>query len=268
MTDFQHQANLLRSRLLARGYSRSLLRKAFNKAKNRSRNELLYTKKARPQDSTVKLITRFSAHYQDLYSILSKHWHFLVEDPILKKYVNPHPGIVYKRTVSLKDRLVSNQYKTSNLTPLHEPRGTKPCGNCSFCPWISSEYPILLPSGETCYPKFSASCQTQGVVYLMTCTCGVFYVGKTARQLRQRINDHVYYSGNGKMLTPVSRHLDLHHRFDTSSISFTVLAVVPKNPRGGEWDRLILQKESLWIERLNAIKAPGLNESHSYKPFL
>lgn len=92
--------------------------------------------------------------------------------------------------------------------------------------------------------------------------------GKTARQLRQRINDHVYYSGNDKMLTPVSQHLDLYHRFDTSSVSFFVLAVVPKNPRGGEWDKLILQQKTLWIERLVTIYSPGLNETQSYKPFL
>lgn len=131
-----------------------------------------------------------------------------------------------------------------------------------------SDYPIVLPNGEIYYPIFSATCRTQGVVYLMTCTCGVFYVGKTVRQLRQRINDHIYYSGNGKMLTPVSRHLNIYHRFDTSSIVFAVLAVVPKSPRSGEWERFILQKETLWIERLNATRAPGLNESHSYKPFL
>lgn len=82
---------------------------------------------------------------------------------------------------------------------------------------------------------------TQGLLYLMIYKCGAFYVGKVARQLRQRINDHVYSSCNGKMLTLVSRHLDLYHKFDSSSTSFFVLAVVPKNPRGGEWDKANLQ---------------------------
>lgn len=42
----------------------------------------------------------------------------------------------------------------------------------------------------------------------------------------------------------------------------------PKAPEGGRWDKFILQKETLWIERLNATRLPGLNETQSYKPFL
>lgn len=85
-----------------------------------------------------------------------------------------------------------------------------------FCPWMSTDSRFKLPNGELFNPHFWADCSTQGVVYLMTCKCGAFYVGKTIRQLRQRINDHIYYSTNGKMLTPISRHLDLYHRFNTS----------------------------------------------------
>lgn len=116
-------------------------------------------------------------------------------------------------------------------------------------------------------PTFYADCETQGIVYLMTCKCKAFYVGKTIRQFRSRIKDHIYYGG-GKMVTSVSRHLDLYHKFDTSVISFIALAVIPQNPRGGNWDKQILQRETLWIERLNAIHAPGINEAQSYKPFL
>lgn len=70
------------------------------------------------------------------------------------------------------------------------------------------------------------------------------------------------------MVTAVNRHLDLYHKFDVSLISFIVLAVVPKDPRGGDWDKYILQKETTWIEHLDAIYAPGINEAHTYKPFL
>lgn len=102
----------------------------------------------------------------------------------------------------------------------------------------------------------------------MMCKCQVFYVGKTIRQLRQRINDHVYYSANGKMLTPVSRHLDLYHKFNPTAAQFIVLDVIKPDPRGGDWDKPVLQKETLWIERLEATHSPGINEAQSYKPFL
>lgn len=70
------------------------------------------------------------------------------------------------------------------------------------------------------------------------------------------------------MITPVSRHLDLYHRFNTKNAHFYVLEVVPQDPRGGDWNQHILQRESLWIERLNATLRPGLNEAQSDKPFL
>lgn len=66
------------------------------------------------------------------------------------------------------------------------------------------------------------------------------------------------------MITAVSRHLDLYYKFDVSLISFIVLSVVPKDPRGGNWDKYILQKEIMWIERLGAMHAPGINEAHTY----
>lgn len=198
-----------------------------------------------------------------LGNILDTHWYLLQEDPILRKYVNTYPEIVFRRTNSLRDKLVFSHYTAYKPYAPKLPLGTSRCGNCTFCPWVLPGHQVLLPNGEVYYPKFSTTCNRQGVIYLMTCRCGAFYVGKTARQLRQRINDHLYYSGNGKMLTPISRHLDFYHRFDTTSVSFTALAVVPKNPRGDEWGKFILQKETLWIERLNATRAPA-----PYKPFL
>lgn len=70
------------------------------------------------------------------------------------------------------------------------------------------------------------------------------------------------------MVTAVSRHLDLYHKFDVSLISFIVLTVVPKDPRGRDWDKVVCQKETMWIERLGATYPPGNNEAHTYKPFL
>lgn len=70
-------------------------------------------------------------------------------------------------------------------------------------------------------------------------------MGKTIRPFRQSINDHIYYSFNGNMLTPVSHHLDLCHRLNVSLVWFLILAVIPKDPSGGIWDKRILQKETV-----------------------
>lgn len=266
--EFKHHADALRERLLKRGYSKSLLRRAFNKAWDQSRNALLFSKEPRREEHlTTKFITKYSHQQYQFCNILQQHWHILSEDPILRKYVSDYPEIVFKKAPSLRDKLTKSHFAPSQAQTTNRV-GIHTCGHCSFCPWVSTGYKFQLPNGETFCPPFWADCNTQGVIYLMTCRCGIFYVGKTIRHLWQRIRDHVYYSTNGKMLSPISRHLDLCHRFDTSVASFIALAVIPQDPRGGDWDRRILQQEAKWIERLNATRWPGINEVQSYKSFL
>lgn len=183
----------------------------------------------------------------------------------MKKHAGIRPELTFRRASSLRDRLVSSHYSSAPCSGAII-GGTHRCGKRKFCPWLCQDAPFILSNGELFCPKFRADCNTQGVVYLMSCVCVVFYVGMTDRCFWQCIKDHVYLSTNGKMLT--SRHLDLYHGFDATCVSFIALAVIPKDPRGGNWKKVILQKETLWIERLNATNAPGINETQSYRSFL
>lgn len=112
--------------------------------------------------------------------------------------------------------------------------------------WVTEGRGICLPNGQWHQSQHHGDCQTQGVIYLMAYKCHAFYIGKTIRELDQRIRDHIYYSRNGKVITAVTRHIGLHHKFDNST--FFVLEVFPPNPRGGDWDNQILRSETLWIE--------------------
>ena len=89
-TDFKTQADALRVRLLARGYTHTNLKRAYNRACLRSRHSLLYDpskNKLKGTHEPVRFITTYSAHHNELRNILQKHWHMLIEDNILKKYV-------------------------------------------------------------------------------------------------------------------------------------------------------------------------------------
>lgn len=48
---------------------------------------------------------------------------------------------------------------------------------------------IALPNGKKFAPKKFVNCQTQDIVYLMTCDCGSFYVGKTIREFWRHVYD-------------------------------------------------------------------------------
>lgn len=103
----------------------------------------------------------------------------------------------------------------------------------------------------------------------MVCACHAFYFGKTIRELRLRMGDYLYHATNGKHTTVgPPRHIGLYLRFQPNVARFLVLEIVPEYPRGGDWDSAILRRETHWIERLNALNPPGLNEALSYKPYL
>lgn len=169
--EFKSQADALRIRLLARGYTKTLLRSTYNKAICQSRSSLLYKKKSIATNSPVRFITRFSQQHEQLCGILSNHWPILQEDPIIKKYIGPFPQITFRRARSLGDKLTSSYYST---TPKHKQlkQGISQCGKCSFCPWIKVGKTFILPNGETFTPKFHVNCDTEGVVsYVMPMRC-------------------------------------------------------------------------------------------------
>lgn len=178
-----------------RGYFKTSLRRAFNKAAGCTRTSLLYPSPCTTNTNAVKIVTQYSAHHEQPRSIISKHWHLLADHHILKHHVHATPELFFRRAKSLRDRLVSSHYKP-NSVDTHQSFGTFPCGQCSYCPWILSCTSFRLPNGEFFTPHTLAQCDTTGIIYLMLCTCKAFYVGKTIREFRQRVNDHVYYSTN------------------------------------------------------------------------
>lgn len=82
-----------------------------------------------------------------------------------------------------------------------------------------------------------------GVVYIMFCKCGMFYFGKTKCQFWQRIKHHVNYGRYNKLSTLTGRQKNLRHRNDQTVAKFTALEEIVPSPKGGDWYKVILQRE-------------------------
>lgn len=147
-------------------------------------------------------------------------------------------------------------------------RGMYRCDACEFCEWILKGPSFVLPNGRIHMIGHHVDCQTTGVIYIMFCRCGSFYVGKTIRNFWRWIYDHIYYIRKNLLYTPIGRHVTLKHNHDISMVKFTVLEKVLGDPRGENFDRKLLQREARWIFNHNATTAPGLNDAFSFKPFL
>lgn len=67
---------------------------------------------------------------------------------------------------------------------------------------------------------------------------------------------------------PLGRHVINEHHGIFPGIQFLILDRIHPNPRGRDWNKVLLQREARWIVDLAATSPPGLNEQLSYRLFL
>lgn len=199
--------------------------------------------------------------------ILNKFWPLLTADTVIKKYIKPYPNITYRRSPSLRDRLITSHHSPIQVSS-STTHGTFPCGKCDICQFIYDSREVPLLNGSTYTIKHTVTCQTVGIVYLATCRCGCYYVGKTKRPFYICIRDHIKPLYKRTTTTAINRHVALQHDFDPKVICFPTLEHVPVHARGGGIDQKLLQLETMWIHTLEATKFPGPNEYISFKSFL
>lgn len=166
---------------------------------------------------------------------ICRHWHLLNRDPIVNKYISNFPQITYKKCRSLKDPLVHSHFQDLSRTSEQE-IGMHKSEACDYCNWILEGASFTLSNGDIFKMKFHADCQTKGMLYIVFCRCGPFYIGKTLRNFLKRIYDHIYCIRKNLLYTPIARHVALKHKNDTAMVRFTVLERIMKDPRGGNID--------------------------------
>lgn len=74
---FKMEADQLYIRLSSRGYSRTCLKKAYNRVIGKQRVELLSKVTKRPMPNTTWVITTYSDQHKQIRDIMYKHWHLL-----------------------------------------------------------------------------------------------------------------------------------------------------------------------------------------------
>lgn len=152
---------------------RSCLHKAFNKVTIKSRNDLLFKTPSKTiLDSNItRLIVRFSNQHKQIREIIQRHWSILTDDSKIQKFVANAPSITFGRAMSIKDRLVTSEFRGESTKEHCPAKGFFPCGHCSQCPLIKKEKTFLLPNGERFSPSLFVNCCTRGIVYMMLCEC-------------------------------------------------------------------------------------------------
>lgn len=153
--DFEIQAGHLQERFLARGYPRSLLKRAYHKARREDRHHLLYKNVDKTSTSDLphplaeptRLILTYSSQHQLIRDAIEKYWFLLIEDSVLSSYVSHKPSITYRRARSLKDDLVQSHF-VDPMSLRRLPAITTSCGACEACQFLDVRNKVSLPNGE------------------------------------------------------------------------------------------------------------------------
>lgn len=146
--------------------------------------------------------------------------------------------------------------------------GNRRCGTCAQCSHTYRCNTFKHPhSGKSIPIKGVISCHTKSVIYLITCPCGLSYVGKTSRELKTRIAEHHSTIRCKNLNYPVAAHF-LEHNHPFSSFRYIGIENVSLPRRGGDLEMLLAKRENFYIHFLKTLTPHGLNTEFELKWFL
>lgn len=267
---FNSQARDLKNRFYRRGYPKDIVEGAYLQASKMDRNTLLTPKRRDPQKQALRIIGQYDICSTQVRRTLGKYWDILKLDPSLEGIVPSSPLITFRKGRSLRDRLVNSHFtdKGSTGTWLQRPKGCFKCTDCSFCSYVTPSKSFKSSVTNIVYDiKDFINCKSENLVYMCTCPCPKDYVGKTTRQLRRRIGEHLGNIRRGDD-TPLATHMRLTHPGHEKDLKFVGLEIVRKSQRGGNMDKNVLKKETEWIFRLDSMAPNGINEALNFGCFL
>lgn len=192
-------------------------------------------------------IASFNTHplAKEFKQIVKKHWHIISTDPSLKDF-SLTPRVVYKRPANLNIKLVIAQLPI--LTKPHflqnVPNGNYKCGNCAQCNFTHKTSTFTHPRTGASYKiKGVISCNTNNVIYMLKCPCGLVYIGKATRALKIWISEHRSNICNKDERSPVAVHFNQFHH-NVSSLKYCGIEQVKLPSRGGDINSLLLKREA------------------------
>lgn len=181
---YEKEAAKLSDRLLARGYSHAFLKRSCKQASMKPRKDLLHIQKPKNDYNALRIIIKYNKQQRKVRAIVEKYWHVLILHPSLGQFVPAKPLFTFRRATSIRDKIVNSEFKSESTKTHCKYKGTFMCGTCKYCRFMCIQKNPTLPNGKTFYPKHFAHCKTIGVIYMLQCSCGCFYVRKTKLECR------------------------------------------------------------------------------------
>lgn len=237
-----------------------MIQRAKKRAFNNNREALLEPSTLKPPLDRLTLVTTFNTFSNGLKKIIKTNWKMLN----MGQERIPVPLFSFKRSSSLRDRLVHTRPRSKEkrgvgtLWNLPAVKGHYPCGSCSVCEQTKHSTSLDILPRPWSQEAFT-NCNSDRVIYLITCPCSLHYVGMTTRKVKLRIQEHKSTFRCQKTNTGLTKHFveqkHTHHEF-----SWTVLEkpLIPGHIK--DISRFLFTKEQKWVFRLKS-DSLGLNDA-------
>lgn len=248
--DFDSASNSLLKNLTLCGHNHHKTKLAIARARDTNRDTLLHPPQ-RPPKKIIPFILTYSPHNRSAPHILKQALSFLRPSPANKKFLEYRMLVAYRRSLNLRDLIVSSTHP-----PPKSKSQSKPCHrtSCKICDQVVSTSHITSPSTNKKYRIVgNNSCDSFSIVYAITCpVCHMTYIGQTGRNIRERIYEHKRDITKRLRHQPVAKHF-VDHDVQAHNMLITLLDNSSKDRNSR------LRLEEAWIRILDTLHPNGIN---------
>lgn len=198
--DFLMQASDLKTKFVEKGYSGADLDKTINEVACLDRANMIKGTDRITKNNNIhefSLVTTYSRQHYDIKKILRKHWAVLKNDKVLGPSLPERPQVIYRGVPPLRLQVAPNVLDAPNRVPFFQnSKGFFPCHKCKVCRINGDKNRKICQFKSNSATKVYdidtfITCTSKNVVYLLTCPCGLQYVGRTMRAMNVRIKEHI-----------------------------------------------------------------------------
>ena len=171
-------------------------------------------------------------------------------------------NIIYshKRSPNIRDILVRT--KLPALTPQYQlPTCKAKNRTCNYCPLLNLTGTFTHPVTERHHStKQKISCQSNNLVYMLECNvCHILYIGQTKNAIMKRTYQHLCDIRLNNPNSTVARHYNAHKDLPATPLQVHILDFIGIPCKTTAAQQKGLEREKIWISRLNTLVPSGLN---------
>ena len=256
---FLSRSHELSKHFLNRGYKKTVIRKAIERASKICRPETLqYTK--RNKHDRVPFVITHNPRNPPLRQILKDKHNILLKDSKMKAVIPNVPVVGERNSKSLRDILMPSVLLITLDTAL--PGSYKCDKKCIFCREHFVEQTTFTSdvTKETFEIRHHLTCLTENFIYLLfCCKCkGKQYVGESKNTMRMRFAGHrsdikLKHKKTGKI-----PHIIEH--FNSPGHSLQDMRALPIEQVCRNDTKFRKSRERFWYSKLRTVHPNGLNE--------